>query len=637
MTTNTSAYEKIPADVYPNAEKASRYVADQIAELIRNKNRRGEATVLGLATGSTPMQVYDELIRKHRDEGLSFLQVITFNLDEYYRIDSTAVQSYVRYMYENLFDHIDIKDENVHIPDGTLDKSEIRGYCVRYEQKIEDHGGLDLQLLGIGRTGHIGFNEPGSTRATRTRLITLDQLTRNDAAGDFLGLENVPRQAITMGIGTIMEASRIILMAWGEHKADIVARTVEGEIDNRVPATFLQEHLNTDLILDEAAASQLTRRKTPWLVGSVDWSDDWMRKAVVWLCKEKQKPILKLTEEDYNENGLSDLITEYGPAYDLNIRLFNQIQHTITGWPGGKPDADDSNRPERAEPFPKKVLVFSPHPDDDVFSMGGTSMRLVKHGHQIDVAYQTSGSNGVYDEEAIRFADFVIRYHEVFGLETSKVQEVFSEVRAYLSEKSLDDPDTDELRKIKGLIREGEAKAACRYVGIPSERIHFLNMPFYETGRSRKKPLTEADIDPIVSLIRKTKPHQIYAAGDLSDPHGTHRMCLEALQQAFDRIKGEEWFRDCYIWLYRGAWQEWDASEVEMAVPLSPGELNRKRNAIFKHQSQKDRPLYPGKDSREFWERVEARNRGTAEVYDNLGLAEYEAIEGFVRWKTFKD
>lgn len=633
--TENSTYERIPTEVYDSADSASAWVAGEIAKLIRQHNRQGRQTVLGLATGSTPIRVYDELIRHHREEGLSFEQVVTFNLDEYFPMQPTAVQSYVRFMDENLFNHIDIRRENIHIPDGTLAPEEVPDYCLDYENEIEEAGGLDLQLLGIGRTGHVGFNEPGSVKGTRTRLITLDRLTRKDAAADFFGEENVPRKAITMGIGTILDARRIILMAWGDHKADIVARTLEGEPSEQVPATFLQDHANTKVVLDKAAASQLTRKKTPWLVGPCDWTEKLIKKAVVWLSRKCEKPILKLTDEDYNENGLSDLITYDGPAYHINLAVFNQIQHTITGWPGGKPDADDTKRPERAEPFPKRVLVLSPHPDDDVFSMGGTLMRLVEHGHQVEVAYQTTGSNGVYDEEAIRFADFVIDYHRAFGLETGEVKKVFHDIREYLAEKSQVDIDTDDLRKIKALIRAGEAKSVCRYVGIPLERAHFLHMPFYETGGSRKKPLSNEDVEIIVSLLRQIKPHQVYAAGDLSDPHGTHRICFEALKKAVEEVKAEDWFEDCFIWLYRGAWQEWEVHEIEMAVPLSPGELNRKRNAIFKHESQKDRPLYPGNDTREFWERVDQRNRGTAVSYDALGLAEYEAIEGFVRWTDF--
>lgn len=629
-----NAYERLPTNIYDSADEGSREVAKQIAELVQENNNQDATTVLGLATGSTPIRVYDELIRLH-EEGLSFSNVITFNLDEYYPIEPTAMQSYVRFMDENLFNHIDIPRENIHIPDGTVDRDNVASYCRNYEQKIKDCGGLDLQLLGIGRTGHIGFNEPGSVKQARTRLVTLDKLTREDAAADFFGEENVPRQAITMGVGSILDANEIILMAWGEHKAQIIARTIEGEISNQVPATFLQDHENTKVVLDKAASSKLTKQKTPWLVGACKWDDRLIKKAVVWLSNQCNKPILKLTDEDYNENGLSELLTKNGPAYNINLAVFNQIQHTISGWPGGKPSVDDTDRPERSQPFPKKVLVLSPHPDDDVISMGGTLMRLVEQGHNVNVAYQTSGSNGVYDEEAIRFADFVIDYHKAFGLETGEVQQVFHDIRTYLTEKSQLDADTKQLRKIKALIRAAEAKAVCRYVSIPPGKRHFLNMPFYETGGSRKKPLCQEDIQLLVTLLRETTPHQIYAAGDLSDPHGTHRICLRALDQALEEVRRDKWFDDCYIWLYSGVWQEWNTHEIEMAVPLSPDELNRKRNAIFKHESQKDRPLYPGDDSREFWERVEDRNKGNAKSYDALGLAEYEAIEGFVRWENF--
>lgn len=629
---DTSVYERIPTEIFESAQTASGQVAEEIASLIHSKQEKGEMAVLGLATGSTPTRVYSELIRLHREEGLSFKNVITFNLDEYYPMKPDQLQSYVRFMNELLFNHIDIEKENIHIPDGTLERNKVPEYCVRYEEQIEEAGGLDLQILGIGRTGHIGFNEPGSVEQTRTRLITLDEITRRDAAADFFGEENVPRRAITMGIGTILDAKKIILMAWGENKADVISQTVEGEITEQVPATYLQNHPDTRVILDEGAAAELTRRKTPWLVKPCDWDDVLMKKAVVWLCKVKEKPILKLTDADYNSNGLSDLVTDHGPAYNINIRIFNMIQHTITGWPGGKPDADDTHRPERAKPFPKRVLIFSPHPDDDVFCMGGTLIRLVEHGHEVHIAYQTSGNMGVYDEETIRFADFVNDYHEAFGMETSDVREVFREIREHLDHKSPEDADSDEIRKVKSLIRMGEAKSACRYIGVPLEQVHFLNMPFYETGRIRKNPVGEEDITLVEEIISSVKPHQIFAAGDLSDPHGTHRICLGAIQQALARLEKEDWMKDCYCWYYRGAWQEWEAHEIEMAVPLSPGELQRKRRAIFKHESQKDRPLFPGNDPREFWKRVDDRTKKTAEIYDDLGLAEYEAIEGFVRW-----
>ncbi len=626
-------YERIPTTVYQSAQAASKDVAREIAELIRDKAKSGEMAVLGLATGSTPVRVYSELIRMHQEEGLSFENVITFNLDEYFPMKPDQLQSYVRFMNEVLFDHVDIDPDNIYIPDGRVLRKEVHEYCSSYEEKIRKSGGIDIQLLGIGRTGHIGFNEPGSIEQTRTRLVTLDSVTRRDATADFFGLENVPRHAITMGVGSILDSKRIIMLAFGEHKAEIIARAVEGEVTSQVPATYLQNHTNARVIVDEGAAAELTRHKTPWLVRPCNWDEAQKKKAVVWLCRKLNKPILKLTDSDYNENGLSDLVTEHGPAYDINIHIFNKIQHTITGWPGGKPNADDTHRPERATPFPKRVLIFSPHPDDDVFCMGGTLARLVDHGHEVHLAYQTSGSMGVYDEETVRFVDFVHDYHEAFGMETSEVREVFNDIRNHIDNKAPEDADSEEVRKVKSLIRMGEAKSADRYIGVDLNQVYFLNMPFYETGRIRKKPLTDEDVDLVEEVIRKVRPHQIYAAGDLSDPHGTHRICLEAVKKALGRVKEEKWIDDCYVWFYRGAWQEWEAHEIDMAVPLSPGEVMRKRRAVFKHESQKDRPLFPGNDPREFWVRVDERARKTADTYDQLGLAEYEAIEGFVRRK----
>jgi glucosamine-6-phosphate deaminase len=633
-TAEHKQFEKIPVHIFDAAKSGSSYVAQQIAELIRDKAAKGDVAVLGLATGSSPTRVYEELVRMHREEGLSFRNVVTFNLDEYYPIDPASLQSYVRFMNEYLFDHVDIDRANVHIPDGTVARDTVFDYCAEYEKKIMDVGGIDIQILGIGRTGHIGFNEPGSKQNSITRLITLDHLTRIDAASDFFGEENVPRKAITMGVGTIMKARRVFLMAWGEGKAKVIRQTVEGDITDSIPATFLQLHPHTEFILDEASSAQLTRFKTPWLVGHVDWDDKLIRKAVVWLCQKVDKPILKLTDMDYNEHGMSDLINDHGPAYSININVFNQLQRTITGWPGGKPNADDSNRPERAQPFPKRVVIFSPHPDDDVISMGGTFIRLVDNGHEVHVAYQTSGNIAVFDDDAIRFADFLTDYSDIFGLAESQATELFRRVSDSLKNKKPGEVDSEEVRTIKGLIRRGEAKAGCRYVGIPDENAHFLDLPFYETGTVRKKPLGEEDIKITMDLLRKIKPHQIYAAGDLSDPHGTHRVCLAAVVEAVHRLQNEDWMKDCWVWLYRGAWQEWDVDQIEMAVPLSPGELLRKRRAIFKHQSQKDRPLFPGSDPREFWQRADDRTRGTAELYDQLGMAEYEAIEAFVRWQA---
>ena len=628
-----SYFEKIPTVIYSDSADASVAVAHEIAELIREKDELGKNAVLGLATGSTPIRVYDELVRLHKEEGLSFKNVITFNLDEYYPIEPNSLQSYVRFMNEHLFDHIDIPEESVHIPDGTIAEDQVHKYCEQYEQKIKDAGGLDIQLLGIGRTGHIGFNEPGSRPDSLTRLITLDKITRKDAASDFFGEEYVPRRAITMGVGTILEADKIYMMAWGEGKAPIIRETVEGEINESVPATYLQNHDNTVVVLDDASAEKLTRINTPWLITSCDWQDKLIRKAVVWLCQKTDKPILKLTDENYNEHGMGDLIASKGPAYNINIKVFNELQHTITGWPGGKPKEDDKYRPERAKPFPKRALIFSPHPDDDVISMGGTLIRLVDHGHDVHVAYQTSGNIAVFDDDVIRFADFVTDYAETFEMQDRKAQSLFSEITKYLKNKEPGQVDSPEIKEIKGLIRRGEAKAAGRYCGVHEENLHFMDMPFYETGRVKKKPLSKEDVQITVDLLRKIKPHQIYAAGDLSDPHGTHRVCLKAIYLALEQVKDEEWAKECYVWLYRGAWQEWDVNEIEMAVPLSPHELTRKRRAIFKHQSQKDRPLFPGSDTREFWQRSEDRNRGTAITYDELGLAEYEAIEGFVRYE----
>lgn len=631
-----TSHERIPTKLFNTAIEGSLYVANSIAALIESRNKESKPTVLGLATGSTPTQVYDELVRKHKEEGLSFERVITFNLDEYYPMSPDAHQSYVHFMHEYLFNHIDIKPENIHIPDGTLKKDEITKFCEQYEAKIAQAGGLDIQILGIGRTGHIGFNEPGSTIESKTRLITLDRLTMLDAASGFFDIENVPRRAITMGVGTIMQAKKIFMMAWGEGKATIIRETVEGAINTSIPATFLQQHSQTEVILDTAAAAELTRIKTPWLAGPIKWNNFLIKKAVIWLSLKLSKPILKLTEEDYREYGMNDILMEIGTAYNVNIRVFNQIQHTITGWPGGKPNADDTYRPERKNPFPKKALIFSPHPDDDVISMGGTFIRLVDQGHKVHVAYQTSGNIAVFDDDAVRFADFVSDYHDAFNIDDSQVDSIFSGIRSFLAEKNQAEPDSEEIKIIKGLIRRGEAKAACRYIGIPDENIHFLDLPFYETGKIRKKPIGPEDIAIVKRLIEEVKPHQIYAAGDLSDPHGTHRVCLEAIFQALRELKDKEWMKDCYIWLYRGAWQEWDIEDIEMAVPLSPEETDKKRRAIFKHQSQKDRPLFPGTDKREFWQRADDRTRSTADTYDKLGLAEYEAMEAFVRWKELE-
>lgn len=627
-------FEKVPVKVFADQETASVAVANRIADLIRDRQAKGLQAVLGLATGATPVRVYDELIRLHREEGLSFKNVVTFNLDEYYPMQPEAVQSYVTFMNNKLFDHVDIDRNNIHIPDGTLAMEDIHDYCLAYEQKITALGGIDLQLLGIGRTGHIGFNEPGSAPNSGTRLVTLDDLTRRDASREFGGKENVPTKAITMGIGTIFKAREIILMAWNAKKAEIVKKAVEGELSAEVPATFLQLSDNVEFVLDQDAASALTRFDTPWLVKDCEWNGKTIKKAVVWLSKTLKKPILKLTEEDYNANGMAQLATEKGPVYNINIDIFNQLQHTITGWPGGKPNADDSQRPERRDPDKKRSIIFSPHPDDDVISMGGTFIRLADQGHEVHVAYQTSGNTAVWDDDALRFIEFATDFARSQGADTQKLEKVYDDARKFISKKKPNEIDTEELRIVKGLIRKGEAIAGARFAGLPDENIHFQNLPFYDRGKFQKVTDYEDDIVQTMELLKRVKPHQVFAAGDFADPHGTHKVCFDIIHQALLRLKEtESWVQDCWLWLYRGAWHEFDIHEIEMAVPLSPKEVMRKRLAIFKHQSQKDVPVFPGDDAREFWVRAEERTRETARQYDELGMAEYEAIEAFVRWK----
>lgn len=627
------SFERIPTHIYLDSDLASQSVAKEMADLIRKNNQVNKPTILGLATGSSPKKVYQELIRLHREEGLSFKNVITFNLDEYHPMEPDSIQSYVRFMKEQLFDHIDIPVTSYHLPDGTLALEKIPEFCRDYEAKIERLGGFDYYLLGIGRNGHIGFNEPGSTINSKTRLMTLEIATKIDASADFGGLQKVPKKAITLGIDSIMKSKKIVLIAWGEHKADSVARAVEGSVNSDIPASYLQLHPNASFILDETAASMLTRIKTPWVVDSVTWDRSMIKKAVTHLSLSLQKPVLKLTSKDYNEHGLSDLLSLYGQAYEINIEVFNYLQHTITGWPGGKPNADDTHRPERAFPAKKKVLIFSPHPDDDIISMGGTFQRLHDQGHDVHVAYQTTGNIAVADDEALRFAEFVVDFNEKFESPNAKANRIYKEAIQFLKNKPDSEIDISSVREIKGLIRKGEAKNTCRFVGIKKENAHFLELPFYETGTIRKKPIGEKDIQIVMDLIEEIKPHQIYAAGDLADPHGTHKVCLDTILEAVSRLKHREYMKNCWVWLYKGAWAEWDIDQIEMAVPMSPDQVFKKRMGIFKHQSQKDGVVFQGDDSREFWQRAEERNRATASIYNALGLAEYEAMEAFVRWK----
>ena len=617
-------FEKIHNVIFDDSNEASINVAQEIAQLIKEKQGKKEKCVLGLATGSSPIKVYEELVRMHNEEGLSFDNVISFNLDEYFPMDKDSIHSYFYFMHEHLFNHIDILPENIHIPDGTVQSDEVYQYCIDYEMQIKQAGGLDFQLLGIGRTGHIGFNEPGSHLNSGTRSITLDHVTRADAAPSFLGIENVPRKAITMGISTIQKAKRVVLLAWGINKAHILKETIEGEISPSVPATYLQLHKNATFILDKEASSELTRVKTPWLVSSCIWTEGLKRKAVVWLSETMEKSVLKLTDKDYNDNGMSGLLVEEGTAYDLNIKMFNKLQHTISGWPGGKPNADDTHRPERSEPAKKRVIIFSPHPDDDVISMGGTFDRLVEQGHEVHVAYQTSGNIAVSDEEALKFAEV----NKTLSNNASAADGIIRSIHT----KEKNSIDNVEVRKLKGLIRRSESLAATRYVGLQDQNVHFLDLPFYETGTIKKNKLSEDDIEKMCDLIENIQPHQIYAAGDLADPHGTHRVCLDALFAALERLKPKKFMDDCWVWLYRGAWHEWETYEIDMAVPMSPDQVLKKRHAIFYHQSQKDGVMFQGDDSREFWVRVEDRNRLTAKKYNDLGLADYAAIEAFKRY-----
>ena len=617
-------FEKVYTNIFASESSGSMYVAREIENCIREKQKFGELCILGITTGKSPVGVFRALVEIHKKENLSFRNVVVFSLDEFFPISPKEQQSRNWLIHESLLDHVDILPENIHIPDSTLPLDKVAAFCRDYEAKIEEYGGLDLLFLGTGVQGQLGFNEPGSYTNTRTRLVALGNESRQAVSSIFYGIDNVPRKAITMGLGTILKAKRIILMAWGEEKATVIKDIVEGEENSATPATCLQKHPNIEVVVDEGASQELTRVKTPWLVGTCLWPERFIRTAVLWLCRKVDKPILKLTYPDYIDNRLGQLLEATGQTYDMiNIQVFNDLQHTISGWPGGKPNADDSTRPERATPYPKRVLIFSPHPDDDVISMGGTFIRLIAQGHDVHVAYQTSGNIAVLDDIVLQTLDtarecgFVDRYNEV--------QEI-------INNKKKGEAEPIELRRLKGSIRRAEAKAACRQMGLTDpSHVHFLNLPFYETGGVKKGLLTDKDIQIVVDLLREIKPHQIYAAGDLSDPHGTHRVCIEAVLAAMEVVQDEEWVKECRLWLYRGAWQEWDLDMVDMAVPLSPDEVIQKRHAIYRHLSQKDIVPFPGEDKREFWQRAEERNQNTARLYDKLGMAEYQAIEVFVR------
>ena len=627
------SFEKVPVQIYKNSTEGSNAVAAQIAALIKEKQAKKLPCVLGMATGTTPILLYKELVRLHKEEGLSFKNVVTINLDEYYPIEKSAYQSYWSFMHRHLFDLVDIDPKNIHLPNGEWTKENLKESCIAYEQTIEKIGGIDLQILGIGKNGHIGFNEPGSSFNSKTRVIHLDQQTRIANTYEFHDLNKVPKLAITVGISSIMKAKKIVLLAWGD-KASIVAKSIEGDVTEQIPATVLQNHDDCTFVIDELASSELTRNKAPWLTGSNEWTPNMIKSAVISLALKLGKTVLSLTADDYKENSLSDLLVLKESVYDINLQVFYMLRDTITGWPGGKPNAVIPAHPERSAPHPKKVLIFSPHPDDDIISMGGTFMRLQEQGHDVHVAYQTSGNIAVTDEFVTRFLDFAVGFEDLFGIDNKKSQEILINARKFLAEKQTTHLDTAEIRAIKGLIRRCEAKATCRYVGLKDTNYHFLDLPFYETGAIDKKPMSELDIRITMDLLKELKPHQVFCAGDLADPHGTHKVCLEIIFESLRRLKasGESWVKDCWVWLYKGAWQEWAVSEIEMAMPMSPDQVLKKRFGIFIHQSQKDSVPFQGSDSREFWQRAEIRNANTADLYASLGLTKYAAIEAFVRW-----
>ena len=628
--------EHIPTDILPTVEEGACRIADAIVSEIKAKEQLGKYCVLGLGTGQSLTPVYNELIQRFEKKEVSFKSVVVFNAYEYFPLAADNQHSAINQLRERFLSHVDIPEQNIYTLDGSIAQESVQQHCRLYEQRIQTFGGIDIMLLGIGRLGNIATNEPGSSLTSAARLILIDATSREEMSMSFGSQESVPPCSITLGIADILAARKIFLTAWGEEKADIIRDTVEGKITDSIPASFLQTHNDAHVVIDLSAASKLTRIIHPWLVTRCKWTDKLTRAALVWLCQITGKPILKLTNKDYNENGLSELLALYGSAYDANIKIFNDLQHTITGWPGGKPNADDTYRPERANPFPKRVIVFSPHPDDDVISMGGTIQRLVKQGHDLHVAYETSGNIAVGDEEVTRFMHFVNGFNQLFlDNKDETIKKMYKDIKKFLANKKEGDMDTAEVRTIKGLIRRGEARTASTFNKIPLDHVHFLDLPFYESGKIEKLPMSEKDVEIVRQLLQTVKPHQIFVAGDLADPHGTHRKCTDAVLAAIDVEKeaGAEWLKDCRIWMYRGAWAEWEIENIEMCVPMSPEELRAKRNSILKHSSQMESAPFLGNDERLFWQRAEDRNRATAALYDSLGLACYEAMEAFVEYK----
>ena len=631
-----SRMEKIHTDIFASMAEGASHVADGIEAGIKAAQREGKFYVMALGTGSSLNAVYDELIRRYEKKALSFRNVVVFNAYEYYPLQKDSSIRTINQLKERFLNHVDVEEQNIFTLDGFVAQDAVQDCCRLYEQRIKTFGGLDVALIGIGRSGNIAANEPGSGLQSATRLILIGNTSREEMEISEKTKESIPPCSLTMGIATLLSAKAIYLTAWGEEKAEIMQKVIENSITDTLPASFLQTHPNVQVVLDLGAAARLTRIEHPWLVTSCQWTDKLVRSALVWLCQKIGKPILKLTNKDYNENGLSELLALYGSAYNANIKIFNDLQHTITGWPGGKPNADDTYRPERANPYPKKVIVFSPHPDDDVISMGGTIRRLVQQNHDVHVAYETSGNIAVGDEEVTRFMHFINGFNQIFAdSKDSIISNKYKEIKNFFANKKESDFDTRDILTIKGLIRRGEARTACTYNDIPLDHVHFLDLPFYESGKIEKLPMTEKDVEVVRTLLQKVKPHQIYVAGDLADPHGTHKKCTDAVLAAIDEEKkaGAEWLKDCRIWMYRGAWAEWEIENIEMCVPLSPEELRAKRNSILKHQSQMESAPFLGNDERLFWQRAEDRNRATASLYDKLGLACYEAMEAFVEYK----
>lgn len=626
--------EKVPTTIYESMEEGSFAIAKEIATQIRKKESAGQKFVLALPGGRSPESVYKELVRMHKEEQLSFRHVIVFVEYEFYPL-SSSTSGVVNRLKAELFDQVDILPENIYYPDGCMPKDAILEFCTQYEEKIQQVGGIDCMLLGIGANSNIMFNTAGTLQSSRTRMVLLEGASRKEAAATFSSTDNVPAGIITMGISTMLKARNVILMAWGDEKAAIMKETIEGKISDGAPSTYLQIHQNAKAVVDLSAAYSLTRISHPWLVTSCEWDNKLIRRAIVWLCQKTGKPILKLTNKDYSEHGLGELLALYGSAYNVNIKIFNDIQHTITGWPGGKPNADDTDRPERATPYPKRVLIFSPHPDDDVISMGGTFRRLCDQHHDVHVAYQTSGNIAVGDEEVVRYCEYLRDVCSKYSPSDTVIKDKADEIIRYLRYEKVENNEAErpDVLFMKGTIRREEARHACRYTGIKDDsHIHFLDLPFYETGLVKKNPISEVDKDIIKNLLEELKPDQIFVAGDLADPHGTHKVCLDAILAAIDEIKDEDWLKACRIWMYRGAWAEWEMDHIEMAVPISPEELRHKRNAILKHQSQAESAPYLGDDERLFWQRAEDRNRATADLYRQLGLASYEAMEAFVQY-----